>query len=191
MTERELNKRVEQILKSYDDVNRLFIRKVAENIKKIGHLNASSINRISIMASMNADINEITQAIAKAADLSTKELRALYEQALNDTYTDKRFQRALSRGPLAPADRRRLEWYTQAATIQTAGALRNLSNTTVVSKVYQDAIDTAILAVVTGGMDYKSGRIPERVPSPGGLCYPSEHYQRSQADRPGRFPDDG
>ena len=136
MTERELNKRVEQILKSYDDVNRLFIRKVAENIKKIGQLNASSINRISIMASMNADINEITQAIAKAADLSTKELRALYEQALNDTYTDKRFQRALSREPIAPADRRRLEWYTQAATIQTAGALRNLSNTTIVSKVY-------------------------------------------------------
>ena len=184
MTERELNKRVEQILKSYDDVNRLFIRKVAENIKKIGHLNASSINRISIMASMNADINEITQAIAKAADLSTKELRALYEQALNDTYTDKRFQRALSREPLAPADRRRLEWYTQAATIQTAGALRNLSNTTIVSKVYQDAIDTAILAVVTGGMDYKSAtRDVLRNLGMNGLQveYPSGYHRRADS----------
>lgn len=179
-----LEKRVDRILKNYEDVNRLFLQKIAENIKKIGRLNASSINRISIMASMNVDINEINQAIAKAADLSTKELRALYEQALNDTYTDKRFQRALSRERLAPADRRRLEWYTQAATIQTAGALRNLSNTTVVSKVYQKAVDTAILAVVTGGMDYQSAtRSVLRELGMNGLQveYPSGYHRRADS----------
>lgn len=151
-----LDKRVDKVTKHLEDVNRIYIQKIARNIKEIGELNASSVNRLSLMMQMFEDVEAIKKALAKAVDLSTKELNALLEQALNDTYHDKRFQRALSQEPLTLADRRRLEGYTQAVSIQTATTLRNLSNTTTLSKVYQQAVDTAILAVTTGLDDYQS-----------------------------------
>ena len=143
-------------MKRFDEVNRFYIAKVAEQIKRIGELNPASIHRISIMTEMGANIAEITQRLRTAANLGIKDMMRIYQKALNDTYTDQRFRTALKHTSLTPADKARLTQYAQAVSVQTAKQLTNLSNTTAVSQTYKDAVDKAILAVSSGMGDYHS-----------------------------------
>ena len=47
---------MQQILNRIDEVNSLFISKVATQVQRIGELNQSSINRLLIVADMGMDI---------------------------------------------------------------------------------------------------------------------------------------
>jgi hypothetical protein len=156
MTQDELNAALAQIIARLDEINTFYIHKVAEQIKKIGTLNASSINRLSIMAEMGADVNEINNRIMQAAGLNARTLFSVYSQILNDTYADTRFARYSSAGPLPTTDRARLTQYARLVSAQTANTMVNLSNTTAVSTSYQAAVDKAIYAVSTGVTDYKA-----------------------------------
>ena len=148
--------RLEMLMKRFQEVNDFYILKVAQQIEKIGKLSQSSINRLVIMAEMNEDIAAINEKLAKALRLARNDLYRLYEAALNETYTDPRFERALRETPLPDLEKRRLEHYAQTISVQTAGTMQNLSNTTLVSQAYRDIVDKAILAVSSGLTDYKS-----------------------------------
>lgn len=147
---------VDYILQGFEEVNAFYIAKIAEQIKRIGELNPTSINRISVMTEMGADIADITQRLQLATNMGIKEMMLIYQAALNDMYTDSRFKEALKHTALTAADRARLTQYAQAVSIQTAKRLSNLSNTTVVSKAYQKAVDKAIFVASSGMGDYKS-----------------------------------
>lgn len=148
--------RLEMLMKRFEAVNEFYILKVAQQIEKIGKLSQSSINRLVIMAEMNEDIAAINEKLAKALKLARNDLYRLYEDALNETYTDPRFARALRETPLPDIEKRRLEHYAQAVSVQTAGTMQNLSNTTLISQTYRDTVDKAILAVSSGLTDYRS-----------------------------------
>lgn len=91
LTEKELEAAIEVIMSRLDEVNNLFITKVAEQIKKIGELGQSNINRLIVMAEMGADVREINQKLAEATGLNVKDLYRIYNAAMQDTYTDPRF----------------------------------------------------------------------------------------------------
>lgn len=148
--------RLDTLMKRFEEVNNFYIMKVAQQVAKIGELSQSSINRLVIMTEMNENIAAINGRLAKALSLSINDLYRLYEDALNDTYTDPRFVRALKETPLSALSKRRLERYAQNVSIQTAGKMQNLSNTTLVSQTYRDTVDKAIMAVSSGLDDYKS-----------------------------------
>lgn len=155
MTDKELNKALDTIQSRFDEVNRLFIRKVAAQIAKIGELNQSSINRLTVMAEVTSDVEEITLALMNAANMTKPEVIALYTQAMNDTYTDPRFTRAFQAGlRVPPVQRIRMVNLTQGIAAQTMLALDNLSNTTAVAQPYRAAVDTAVLAVSSGLTSY-------------------------------------
>lgn len=156
MTQAELEKQVRLLMTRFDEVNTFYIRKVAAQIAAIGELSASSLNVISVMASMYEDIAEINMRIAQAARLTAPELTRVYERALTDVYSSPRFERALQERPLDDAYKRQLAQYTQAVTRQTVGTMQNLSNTTAVSQTYRQAVDKAVLAVSSGLGDYSS-----------------------------------
>lgn len=147
---------IDSLMKRFDEVNQYYIEKVARQIREIGELSQSNINRVAIMAEMNENIADINQRLAKAANLAINDLYRIYEDALNDTYTDRRFKRALEETPFTDDQRRKLEHYAQVISIQTAGTMRNLSNTTAVRNDYKHIADNAILAVTSGLGDYKS-----------------------------------
>lgn len=147
---------LEKVLEHFEDVNQYFIRKVAAQVARVGELIPSSMHIIEIMATMNADIADINARLAKATQMATADLYKMYEQALNDEYESPRFRRALLETPLSDIDRKRIENYTQYVSRQTAGTMQNLSNTTIQSEQYRQAIDKAIVATNTGGADYKS-----------------------------------
>lgn len=152
----ELDKAIEIILKRLRGVNTLYIRKVAAQIKKIGELNASSINRLVAMAEMGADVNEITEQLRLAAAISAKDLQRIFKKAVDDAYTDPRFKAFYDANPGAaqPETRANIEQYARAVYTQTAASLYNLSNTTAVNLGYRNAIDRAVLAASTGVASY-------------------------------------
>lgn len=156
LDEKKLAQAIDYIMARFDEVNTFYITKVAEQIKKIGELNASSIHRISIMTEMGANIADITQRLQLAAGMSVKDVMQLYQTALDDTYTDPRFRVALQHKALTVADRARLTQYTQAVSAQTAQQIVNLSNTTAITVGYKTAVDKAVLAVSSGLTDYRS-----------------------------------
>lgn len=155
-TESELESAVKRMLDRLDEINTLFITKIAAQVKKIGTLNASSVNRLVIMADMGADVSEITTRLADAVGLNVRDLTQVYDRVLKDTYADPRFAVYLQQNPVSVATQRRLTQYVQSVSVQTAQSLINLSNTTAISEPYRKAIDTAVLAVSSGLSDYKS-----------------------------------
>ena len=156
MISQKLQEKVEFLLLQFERINQFFIQKVAEQIKKIGELTQSSINRLVIMSEMNQNVAKITAQLAEATQKSTSEIYDIYETAMQDTYTDPRFSNVINQTPISDETRARLEHYTRTISMQTAGTMQNISNTTAVSATYRHAVDRAILAVSSGLDDYKA-----------------------------------
>lgn len=155
MTQQELDAALQLIQNRFDTVNLLYIRKVARQIKKIGELNQSSINRLVIMSEFAENVADITRALAVATGLTVQDVNDLYTVAAQDTYTDPRFTRAFASGLTVPVRQQaQVEQYTRAVAQQTAQAIENLSNTTAIAAPYRAAVDRAIMAVSTGLTSY-------------------------------------
>lgn len=155
LNEKRLEAAIKRITDRLDAVNILFIKKIAAQIKKIGELNASSINRIVVMTEMGANVREITRALAKATAMNIRDVYMIYQTALSDSYTDPRFKKALQAKPLTPEQNARLTQFAQNVSTQTANTMKNLSNTTSVMPAYKEAVDRAIVATSSGLTSYK------------------------------------
>lgn len=159
MTDRELEKAIALITDRLDEVNALYIRKVASQIKQIGELGPTNVNRIVTMIDMGVDVGEINTKLQEATGLNIQALNMIYQRALEDVYTDPRFARVLQAdtgGQTAQRARDRLTQYARTVAQQSAQTMLNLSNTTAVSTPYKEAIDKAVLAVSSGLTDYQS-----------------------------------
>ena len=155
LNEKRLEAAIKRITDRLDVVNILFIKKIAAQIKKIGELNASSINRIVVMTEMGANVREITRALAKATAMNIRDVYMIYQTALSDSYTDPRFKKALQAKPLTPEQNARLTQFAQNVSTQTANTMKNLSNTTSIMPAYKEAVDRAIIATSSGLTSYK------------------------------------
>ena len=165
-----------------DSVNRLYIRKIASQIARIGELSQSNINRLTIMAAMMQDVNEITLALQQATGLNTVDIQNVYTKAIAAVYTDPRFTAAFKAGAtIPPITRERVRTMVQNISTQTAQTMQNLSNTTVIAEPYRDAIDRAILATASGLGSYSEAtRAVVREIGYGGMQvqYPSGYHRR-------------
>lgn len=165
-----------------DSVNRLYIRKIASQIARIGELSQSNINRLTIMAEMMQDVNEITLALQQATGLNTVDIQNVYTKAIAAVYTDPRFTAAFKAGAtIPPITRERVRTMVQNISTQTAQTMQNLSNTTVIAEPYRDAIDRAILATASGLGSYSEAtRAVVREIGYGGMQvqYPSGYHRR-------------
>lgn len=170
-----------KLMERFDDVNTVYITKVARQIKTIGELNAASMHRMEIFASMQEDIAEINRMLADAVQMAKRDVMRLFDKALNDMYHSPRFERALQETPLPEPEKARLNNYAQMVARQTAGTMENLSNTTAISGDYQKVVDKAILANTSGLDSYKGAmRDAVRELGTGGMRieYESGHHRR-------------
>ena len=155
MTDEELDLAFARIQDRFSDLNLLYIRKVAEQIRLIGELGQSNINRLMILANVTSDVQEIERELMTATSSTKQEIQAIFQRAMNDTYTDPRFTRAFQSGLVIPPRQRvDLMRYVQAFAIQTGLTMENLANTTAISQSYRDAVDSAILATSFGLTSY-------------------------------------
>jgi len=151
-----LNKAIDHVVSRFTSVNRTYVQKIAEQISKIGHLTQSTINWLIIMQEMNQDIADITQQLAVATNQSITDVMQIYEQAMNMTYTDPRFQSVVENKPMSDSQKRVLANMARSYAIQTAQTLLNYSNTTAISQTYRTAVDNGIMAVSSGLTDYNA-----------------------------------
>ena len=80
----------------FDEVNSFYIRKIAEQIKKIGRLSQANINRLVIMADMTSDVREITERLVTVTRLNAQDIQAVFNAAMQQTYSDPRFTQAFT-----------------------------------------------------------------------------------------------
>lgn len=157
LTQRDLDKAIDTITDRLDGVNRLFIAKIAAQIKQIGELGPSSVNRIVSMVSLGTDIMEITTQLQEATGLNTHALFQIYQAAVDDVYSDPRFAEALKAdtgGLRAAQAKERLSVLALNVAAQSAVTMQNLSNTTAVSTTYRAIVDEAVLGVRAGLTSY-------------------------------------
>ena len=167
LTELELETALDLLQARLDRVNTVYIRKIAEQIKRMGEMNQTSINRMVLMAEMGEDVRDITTQLASAMALNMRDVEKIYTRAMQEVNTDQRFSRYLEvlkdgTSPVSPVGqpvngamlKTQLAQFTQAVSMQTQKTMQNLSNTTIISKTYQDAIDEAILASGMGHASY-------------------------------------
>lgn len=152
----KLEKLIRQMLARLRLVNSRYIQKIAAQIKKIGGLSPSSVNRLVEMSEMYANINDVTEELRIATGANAITLQAIFAEALTDAYADPRFTAYLAANPdaIRPQARQRIAQYVQTVYEQTAGSMVNLSNTTAVTPLYADAIDKAVLTTSTGVTSY-------------------------------------
>lgn len=150
LTKAALAEAVETMLNRLRAVENLYVQRVAEQIRKIGELGQTNINRLVVMYEMARDIGEVKRQLQLATQTNNEQLSRILQNALDDTYTDPRFRAAIEERPLTPIQRAHIEGLAQNIAAQTQGAMTNLSNTTAITPGYHDAVDKAITATVTG-----------------------------------------
>lgn len=153
----EIERVYEKIRWRIDKVNADYLKKIGDQIKKIGKLNPSSINRIAQMRIYGANTRKINQELAKAMDVSAQEVQELLEKAVEEEYTSAAFL-AVERGrSVVPLKfNYSLQRFAQSIAAQTANSMLNYSNSTNMDVAYQEVVSDAIDAVSRGVTDYHS-----------------------------------
>lgn len=153
LTDKQIADALDLIDERYHGVIIKYLRKVGKTINEIGHLNQSSINLLIQLRRMGVDVRTIERELQKVTRLTQKDIRTLYQKAAQEANTDARFS-YVAKG-VEPDS---IRWSSLVEDIwkQTAGAMDNLSNATVITKGYRDAVDDAVQAVTMGAGDYNS-----------------------------------
>ena len=182
LTQKELDKALQAIQNRLDAVNLMYIRKVATQVKKIGELNQSSVNRLVALAEVDGDADEITKALAVAMGETITDVQKIYKAAMQEAVTDPRFTAYYAAGvQVPPAAKARLNQLVASMALQTAQNMVNFSNTTAISQTYRDTVDRGIMAVTAGLTDYKAAT-RDAIRSLGGngiqVVYASGYHRR-------------
>lgn len=156
-TDKKIEAAYAQIQSRIQAVNEEYLQMVAKQIKAIGKLNPSSINRLSQMRIYGANVQKIKQNLAKALDLTVQDVQTILEAAAKQEYASKDYLAVVrGRQTFGLEYNVTLQNYIRAVSQQTASTFLNFSNTTNLDVAYQEAVSNAIDAVSRGVTDYNS-----------------------------------
>ena len=153
LTDKQIADALELIDDRYHAVITKYLQKVGKTIRDIGHLNASSVNLLVQLRRMGVDVQTIERELQKATSLTKQDIKKLYRKAAQESTSDTRLE-YLTKG--VEPDSIRWESLVEDIWKQTAGAMDNLANSSVITENYRDAIDVAVQAVTMGAGDYNS-----------------------------------
>ena len=153
LTDKQIADALDLIDSRYQSVVTKYLQKVGKTINEIGHLNQSSINLLIQLRRMGVDTQTIERELQRVTKLTKQDIRTLYRKAAQEANTDARFS-YVSKG--VEPDNIRWEALVEDIWRQTVGAMDNLSNSTVITGGYREAIDEAVQAVTMGASDYNS-----------------------------------
>lgn len=153
LTDKQIADALDLIDDRYHEVITKYLQKVGKTINQIGHLNQSSINLLIQLRRMGVDTATIERELEKVTRLTKQDIRKLYRKAAQESNTDARIE-YLTKG--VEPDSIRWEALVEDIWKQTAGAMDNLANSSVITENYREAIDDAVQAVTMGAGDYNS-----------------------------------
>lgn len=152
-------KQLQKLLGVYDKamgrLNDQYLRMMGEHIRDIGTMWPSDVHRLQQIRRMNKNLRQLQHRIGVAAGRTEAQIGHIFEEIAKE---DVRMQQKILGVPdiLRIEHNKPLQRILQAQARETAGRMRNLSNTTVVSKYYRDVVDEAVTAVQSGVEDYNT-----------------------------------
>lgn len=152
-SEEQLEALLEIFLERAQSVNEEYLIRMGEQIREIGELIPSSVNRLVQLKRMNANLNAVRREIARLAEISEEDLEKIFEKAAE---TDARFVAKTFGNEYKPSilENEALKQMLIAQLNITIGEMANLSRTRISSEAYRNAIDKGIQAVQSGMEDY-------------------------------------
>lgn len=153
LTDKQIAEALDLIDERYHGVITKYLQKVGKTINQIGHLNQSGINLLIQLRRMGVDTATIERELEKVTRLTKQDIWKLYRKVAQESHTDARIE-YLTRG--VEPDSIRWDSLVEDIWKQTAGAMDNLANSSVITENYREAIDDAVQAVTMGAGDYNS-----------------------------------
>lgn len=127
------------------------------HLKAVGGLKPSDAHRLTEMRRMGANVRTIQQDIARSAEANVADLAAVFGAvAASDQEFAQQWFGEPARVKGTPRNSTAIERMLKAQLRVTAQAFKNLSQTTIQSTAYREAVDVAIQTVQTGVTDYAS-----------------------------------
>lgn len=159
LSERQLNDLLKLFEERMQDVTEQYLIEMGEHLKAIGRMSAGDVHRITQMKKVGVNAKKIQRELAKAANMSIDDL---YKVFMAVAEQDERFAQTWFaegytppiKGP--PKLSTPIERMLKAQLRVTAQEFKNLSQTTIVSNLYRNAVDVAVQTVQTGITDYRS-----------------------------------
>lgn len=155
LSERELERILQVYQHRMQAVTEEYLIRMGQHLREIGTLSASDINRLVELKRLNYNMEQIKRQIAKAADVPLDEVEKLFRDVAE---SDLRFAEKVFATDHTPAIKANspLERMLKAQAKITHQQLSNLSQTTVLSDGYRNAVDIAVQSVQAGITDYNS-----------------------------------
>lgn len=153
LTEKQLNELLAIFLERSQSVVEEYLIRMGDQIREIGELIPSSVNRLVQLKRMNANLDAVKREIARLAEISMDDLERVFREAQE---MDARFMAAEFGNQFRPSilENAALQQILKAQMEVTFGQMANLSQTRIVSTGYQKAVDKAIQAAQMGLEDY-------------------------------------
>ena len=153
LSERQLEALLDVFRKRMQGVTEDYLTRMGEHLRDIGQLTPSDVNRIVELKRLNANMEQIKREIAKAARMSVNDIEKLFKAVAE---SDLRFANEIYASDHEPTVKanKAIERILKAQAKITKQELSNLSQTTLLSDGYREAIDVAVQSVQGGVTDY-------------------------------------
>ena len=155
-----------EVASRYEKINVTLIKAMAEQIKEIGRLTPSNVNRLEQMIKYNQNIDKITYLLAQESGKSLSDIMDIYEQSGKGIYDNMLYMykyRQLE--PIPFSENIAMQTYLNGMRTLTANTFVNLASTSVIFEPYRQLIDIAVQAITSGVSSY-TDYIREAITSP-------------------------
>lgn len=155
-----------EVASRYEKINVTLIKAMAEQIKEIGRLTPSNVNRLEQMIKYNQNIDKITYLLAQESGKSLSDIMDIYEQSGKGIYDNMLYMykyRQLT--PVPFSENIAMQTYLSGMRTLTANTFVNLASTSVIFEPYRQLVDIAVQAITSGVSSY-TDYIREAITSP-------------------------
>lgn len=155
LSERQLEEILQVFRHRAQAVTEEYLIRMGQHLRDIGTFSPSDVNRLIEFKRMNYNMEQIKRQIAGAAEVPLSEVETIFRQVAE---SDLRFASKIFGADHTPAikDNPALERILKAQAKITKQALANLSQTTILSDGYKNAVDVAVQTAQAGVSDYNS-----------------------------------
>ena len=175
LSEDAIENLVQPIIDRQEQINIYVIDKIAKRVRDVGNLRPSDINKMKILASMGADIQEMNKEIARLSNKQIIDIKRAIKVVAVESYKDaKPFYNYRHKSYIPFSKNAKLQKIVNAVGNRTAKSYVNLSNSKAtgflisdsknpqhlkfktIDKTYQQVIDKAIQAAQSGVVDTRT-----------------------------------
>lgn len=151
MTNNQIDAVTNLIMAKFQEANIEYIKLITDHINDIGNLSATDLHRLEQYARMDVNVAKIEEELAKACNMSQKQVSMMINQQASDTYiAQKKWYKAAGVKQVAYAKNGNATQLSRVIYRRTFKTMQNISRTTSIYADYKAIVDEASLLVSQG-----------------------------------------